>query len=252
MNPISASERTWRRLTGPFREFGLATGSIYVLDRVARRVSPRLGIQAYELMAQPVPEKDLLPPGLARKLEICLIPKGHPDIARMPAREDIKQQRFEQGAWCLGVYRADELLGYVWFCSKRYDEDEVRCTYVLDPGSSDVFDFDLYVMPEHRMGIAFSAVWHAAFVHLRARGATTSFSRMTRFNTASRRAHRRLGARCLARAWFICIGPLEIMVSTLLPYVAMTWGGGRVRLRLAMDADGECAARPASSKTGDV
>lgn len=223
----------WRRVTGPLTEFGPGAGSIYIADRLLRALLPRSGIYFYEFMSQPVPAAPLLPVGLARKLKEEVIGQEHPDVRRMPAREDIKAQRFAQGAWCVGTYKNDELLGYVWFCAPRYEEDEVRCTYVLADDGAGVFDFDLYVMPERRMGLAFSAVWHVAFQHLQQRGVRYSYSRMTRFNLPSRRAHLRLGSLRVGQALFLQLGPVEFMVSSLAPFVALTWSGSqRVGLRL--------------------
>ena len=34
--------------------------------------------------------------------------------------------------------------------------------YKRQPPDRSVFDFDLYVMPEHRLGLGFMAVWHGA------------------------------------------------------------------------------------------
>ena len=220
------------RLRGPFREFGFGVGLLYMVDRLLLAVSPRCGLYVYELMAQAVTGKPLLPAGLARNLRFAEISAGHPDIDLMPARVEIKAQRFDQGARCLGVYRQDELIGYVWFCRDRYDEDEVRCRYELAEPATSVFDFDLVVMPKHRMGIGFVAVWDAANRFLTAQGVRHTFSRMTRFNLASRRAHARLGARCVARASVLRLGLIELLVATVAPYVACSWGG-RVRLRLS-------------------
>ena len=190
----------WRRIVGPFREFGFAAGALYALDRVLRRISPRLGLFAYEFMVQPITGKPLLPANLAKNLTFIEIGRGHPDIGLMPARTDIKASRFDQGAVCLGAYRKNKLIGYLWFCSHGYEEDEVRCTYELSQPQTSVFDFDLYVMPEHRMGIGFMAIWHGANAYLHERGVRYTFSRLTRSNLASRRSHAHLGWECVARA----------------------------------------------------
>ena len=220
-----------QRLLGPFREFGFGVGLLYMADRALRALSPKCGLYVYELLAQPIVGKPLLPSGLARNLRSAEICSGHPDLALMPAREDIKSARFEQGARCLGVYKSDELIGYVWFCRDRYEEDEVRCTYLLADPASGVFDFDLVVVPKHRMGIGFVALWDAANRFLAAQGVSHTFSRMTRFNLSSRRAHARMGARCVGRATFLQVGRLELMLASVQPYVACTFTG-RVPLRL--------------------
>ena len=216
-----------QRVLGPFKEFGVAAGTLYAADRVLRMVSPRLGLYVYEFIAQPVGGKSLLPASRSKNLNFAEIPRGHPDINAMPARPEIKELRFEQGAVCLGAYRNGNLLGYVWFCFDAYNEDEVRCTYALGEPRQSVFDFDLYVLPEHRMGLGFAAVWHGANEYLQSRGIRYTFSRMTRFNLASRRSHARLGGQRVGRAIFLQAWRVELMLSTLAPYIDLTWRSGQ-------------------------
>lgn len=227
----------WGRVVGPFKEFGFAAGTLYVLGRVLHKVSPRLGLFVYELMVQPITGKPLLPSSRTRDLTFVEIVRGDDDVALMPARTEIKVSRFEQGARCLGIYRKGAFVGYIWLCFGRYDEDEVRCTYELAAPECSVFDFDLYVFPEYRMGTAFMAIWHAANEFLYERGVQFTFSRMTRFNLASRRSHARLGARCVGRALFLRAWAVELMLATVYPYLAITWAPSqRARLRLAPPA----------------
>lgn len=227
-----------RRLIGLFKEFGLVIGILYLLHRALRALSPRLGLYAYELLEQPIDGRPLLPGGLAKNLEFIEIERGHPAIDLMPARTDIKAARFAQGARCLGAYRKGVLLGYIWWCPRQYEEDEVRCSFRLEPAASSVFDFDLYVLPEHRMGIAFLAVWHGANQLLHSIGVRHSFSRVTLFNLASRRAHVRLGGRRVGHVLFLQLWGLEWMVGTVSPYLGLSWPSARrVVLKLA-PADG--------------
>ena len=222
------------KLAGVRREFGAAAGLLYLIDRLLRRLPGRCGLQVYELMAQPIGAAPLLPARLARHITWREIGPDDAVVARMPAPPGVKAARFAAGARCLVVERQRELLGHVWFTFGDHDEDEVRCTYRLPaavPAARAVFDFDLYLLPEQRMGIGFVALWHAAFSWLRAQGVACSYSRMTRFNVASRRAHLRLGSRIVGRAGFVCLGRTELMLSTLAPFVAVT-RRGRVALRL--------------------
>lgn len=234
----------WRRLAGPFREFGWRDGALYSLDRVLRGVSANCGLYVYDLMVQPIGAEPLLAPQRLKNLRFSEIPRGHPDIDRMPAREDIKALRFEQGAKCLGVYRKEQLIGFVWLCFGAYDEDEVRCTYRLLQPDRSVFDFDLYVFPEHRMGTAFMAIWHGANAYLSERGIEHTFSRVTRFNLASRRSHAQLGAARTGVAAFLKLWRIELMGASVAPWFALTWSRAqRVELRLAPLAH-ECGAGP--------
>jgi hypothetical protein len=207
------------RVLQPFREFGWIAGGLYVVHRALQAVSPRLAVQVYELMVQPIPDKSLLPGKLGKSLEIREIRRGAPEVERMPARPDIKERRFEQGAVCLGAYRKGELIGYLWLCFDRYDEDEVRCTYLLAPPGQAVFDFDLYIFPEHRLGRAFVGIWDGVNEYLRERSIRFTFSRMTRFNLPSRRAHAHLGSRRVAGAVFLQAWSLEVMFATIRPFL---------------------------------
>lgn len=220
---MSAGARNlWRRLAGPFRDFGGLDGALYSIDRVLGGASGgRCRLFVYDLMVQPIGAKPLLAPNRLKNLHFAEIPQGHPDVERMPARADIKALRFEQGAKCIGAYRNDKLIGFVWLCFDAYREDEVRCTYRLAQPQCSVFDFDLYVFPEYRMGTAFIAVWHGANAYLSERGIRWTFSRVTRFNLASRRSHLRLGAVRRGTAVFLKLGPLEIMGSTVAPWSAV-------------------------------
>lgn len=237
----------WRKLAAVFRDFGPVAGALYLLDRVLRGVSPRLGLQVYELMAQPVSATPLLPPARAQHLSFAEILRGDPAIERMPARAEIKAQRFEHGAKCLGVYRKGQWIGYIWFRFGSYDEDEVRCTYVLAAPGQSAFDFDLYVLPEHRMGTAFASIWHAANEYLRERAIVATYSRMTRFNLASRNAHARLGSLRVGQAVFLQAWALEAMVASVRPYVALSWSR-RVRLQLPEPAPGVSHAAAAQAQ----
>lgn len=225
-----------QRLAGPFREFGAVAGSLYMIDRAMRSLSPRLGLQVYEFMVQPIGGKPLLPPNLSKNLTVRPIREGDPEVAAMPAREEIKARRFEQGAHCLGTYRKGQLIGYMWYARERHEEDEVRCDYVLAEPATSVFDFDFYVLPQHRLGVGFLGVWHGANEVLSAQGVRYTFSRLTRFNTASRRAHAHLGWKRVGSGVFLQAWGLEVMVSTVAPYAAITFGPRqRVTLRLRPD-----------------
>lgn len=234
------------KLAGVFRDFGFAAGLLYLADQALRRLSPRLGLQVYELMAQPISAAPLLPLARTRTLSFAEIARGDPAVEAIPAREDIKAQRFAQGAKCLGVYRKGALIDYIWFRFGSYDEDEVRCTYVLAAPEQSVVDFDLVVLPEHRMGTAFASIWHAANEYLRERGVVASYSRMTRFNLASRNAHARLGSVRVGSAVFVQFGPIEAMLASVRPFVALSWSR-RVRLVLP-----ELAARRVATAAGEV
>lgn len=226
----------FHKIISPFKEFGLFPGLIYIIDRFFGVFSSNLRLFCYELLVQPIPEKPLIPPNMTKQLEIQEIKHGDPEIDLMPARPDIKESRFNQNATCLGVYQGGKFIGYIWLCFHAYEEDEVRCTFIPSPENEAVFDYDLYIFPEYRMGLAFLGLWNGTNEFLRNRGIKYSFSRLTRFNLQSRRSHQHLGCKRVAQAVFLKIWQVEFMVATIFPYINLSLRkSGRARLKLRPD-----------------
>lgn len=224
-------------LTSPFKEFGVFAGPVYLFDRLLSRISPKLRLYYYELMIQPIPSAPLVPARFTKSFEFREIELQHPDLERMPIRSDIRDLRFAQDAICLGAYNQGELVGYIWFSFDTYEEDEVRCIFVLHPKDQSVFDFDVYLFPEHRLGLGFVSLWNGANEFLRRRGVRFTYSRLNRFNIASRRAHDRLGWKCVGRCLFLKIWTVELMCSNISPFIYLSMSPGkRVRLNMRSNA----------------
>lgn len=224
------------RLLSPFHEFGLVAGALYLADRLLRRLSPQLGLYVYELMVQPITDKPLLPASLTKHVEFREIRPGDPELECMPVPHAIRESRYRQHAVCLGTFHKGMFTGYIWFCRNAYAEDEVRCTFLLPADDTAVFDFDLYVVPEKRMGIGFMAIWHGASQYLYQRGVRYTFSRLTRFNIASRRSHAHLGWKRVGSAIFLRLWRLEFMCATVTPFVSITLNDSqRTKLLLRPD-----------------
>lgn len=221
------------RVLSPFREFG-AMGILYLADRAMSSISPRLRVIVYDLMVQPIPSGSGLP--LLGKSQITVRAIGRDDMAldRMPLSRDTIQSRFDQGASCLGAFLREQLIAYMWFCESRYDEDEVRCRYRLTPSEQSVFDYDFYIFPEHRMSRAFLALWSGANQTLHQRGILYTFSRVTRFNLASRKAHSHLGARRIGKVVVVRVARAELLMATVSPYFRLSFVG-RPELDLRAD-----------------
>jgi Acetyltransferase (GNAT) family len=227
---MSPFAKSFTHVAAPLREFGTALGCFYVLDRIFRGMRLPLRLHGYEFVRQPVDDKPLLPLPLTKNLDFQLLSPGHPDLLRMPVPVGVPAERLASGARCCAAYRRGELLGYAWWCSQRYLEGEVRCAFTLDDHPAKVFDFDLHVLPAHRMGVGFLAVWEGARRAMRAEGVTATYSRISLFNTASRRAHARLGALRVGRAYFVGLGSLVIILSDLAPCLAVALGRRRPAL----------------------
>ena len=222
-----------QKIRGVFQQYGVSLGLLYAVDRMLQRLSSSLRLYPYEFMVQPIAKESLVPARFTRFLEVREIKRGDPEVELMPARPEIKSARFDQNAVCLGAFQNGRFVGYMWFCFRTYDEDEVRCTYVVTPAAESVFDFDLYIFPEHRLSLAFVGMWNAANEYLRGHGIKYTFSRLTRFNVPSRRAHDHLGWKPVGRAIFLQAWRLELMIATVAPYLHLSLGKSqRVTLKL--------------------
>ena len=220
----------------PFREFGGAAGCVYLIDEVLSRMSSHLRLIYYELMVQPIPDTPLLPRRLTKSLEFREIREGDADTDLLPIRPEIKESRFAQGTTCLGTYKQNELIGYIWFSFKTYQEDEIRCDYLIDPEDAAVFDFDLYLFPQHRLGLGFAGVWSGANKYLRSKGIRYTYSRVSRFNTASRRAHAHFGWEKVGRCLTLKLWNVELMCCTIRPWFHLAVSkNSRAEIRMTAD-----------------
>ena len=213
--------RTWFfKIAGVFRDFGSVGGIVYLADRALSALSPDCRLHFYELMVQPITGKPLLAGKFSAQLETRVIRAGDPEIALMPVRPEIMAARLRQQATCIGAFKRGAMIGYMWFCEKsELRVDEVRCTYVLASLQNSV---SISISTYSR---SIEWVWglsHCGTVERipeRPRHRYT-FSRLTRFNVASRRAHQHLGWKVVGRALFLQLGRLELMgmATRVFPY----------------------------------
>lgn len=202
-------------------ELGWLNAGLYLLDLGLRRLTrERWCLHKYQFVAQ-----TLAGPPLAggRGADIAVrllasaaeLPPGYPRPAAVVAG------RYAQGARSLAAFRGGELAGFLWFLAGAYQEDEVRARFLLASPQA-VWDFDVYVRPQDRLGWTFRRLWDEARVLLAARGATWSCSRISAFNAGSLRTHARIGTAPLGCAVFLCCGGWQWMAATLAPYLHLS------------------------------
>jgi hypothetical protein len=132
--------------------------------------------------------------------------------------------RFAQGARCLAATdREAQFAGFLWFVIGSYEEDEVRARFDPGPAGQAAWDFDVSIVPRYRMGRLFGYLWERASAELAMHGVRHSLSRISAFNGPSLASHRRLGARILGQALFVCIGRVQLMKSTVAPKWHFSW-----------------------------
>ena len=219
------------KIKATIAELGPLPAALYATDRVFRLCRLPLRLFAYHLVAQPIADKPILARQPRRPLTLREIGADDPALRDMPLTPDVVGFRFAQGAACLALFEGAKLVGYLWFCTGGYEEDEVRCRYTIAPLDSTIWDFDVYLPPEQRSGFGFARLWDAANAWLSARGRAWTISRISAFNRASLAAHRRLGARTLGWALFVSIGSVQILMSSLRPWLHVSrWSRPQIRI----------------------
>lgn len=194
-------------------------GWLAALDRVLRALSGGcVRLHKYYFMAQPVVAKSWLPPHRGTTVHIRPVAATDPVLDAMPRPKAVFPYRFQQGALCLGAFKAASCLGFVWFTFGPYQEDEVRCRYIPLPEGQSAWDFDLYVDPAHRNGVAFLKLWDEANRVLAARGVRWSLSRISAFNERSIASHQRLAARRIGTAMFLVAGSWQVSLASVKPF----------------------------------
>lgn len=214
------------------RELGPLTAFLYVLDRLLRRVSKRIGFNYYLFVAQPLAEKPRLPPTRGKAFVFRLLQGYEPILDGLDRPTAVLRQRFAQGAQCLLATKNEAMVGCIWFVRGSYAEDEVRVDYLLPLDGQSVWDFDVFVTESERLGFLFAKQWDAFDALLKQQGIRYTVSRINAFNQRSVASHRALGAKNCGSALFLRLGRLQWMLSNLRPYIAF---GGRPKLLIDPD-----------------
>lgn len=214
MNPLD-------RLRRSIVQLGLFDTLCYGLDSLLQRKGWRL--RKYYFVAQPTSAPPSGPPARVRVpqrgagLSVRLASDGRDIPLSHPRPRAVIAQRFAQGAQTLQAWDGPELAAFLWFLPNAYQEDEVRARYRL-ASSDSLWDFDVYVAPDYRLGPAFRRLWGDAHLLMRQRGVRWTCSRISAYNPGSRTAHARLGAVTLGSAVFLSCGGWQWTAATQAPY----------------------------------
>jgi GNAT superfamily N-acetyltransferase len=223
----------WTRLA---TDLGVGNAVFYAIARALRRVTGRDIIRHYLFTAQPVPERPLTKRTTQKQIRVETVAPAEYQFDWFPRPANVIADRFRQRHLCFAAFKGDEAVGSLWLAREEYWEDEVACLFVPEPVKLAVWDFDVYVKPEHRAGRVFAYLWEEAFQWLRDNGYQWTTSRIDGFNPASIRAHRRLGVRVVGRGVFFMADKLQISLFTIRPFVHLCWARRnppRVKIRAA-------------------
>jgi GNAT superfamily N-acetyltransferase len=202
------------------RELGLLDAMLYAIARVLGRITQgHVRVVKYYITMQPVATVDLTPPRRGRQIEVSEVSAAEALALPIGRPRAVIEARLRHGGRCLAARKAGQLVGFQWFTLEDYPEDEVRCLFRLAQGDRCAWDYDIFVMPEFRTQPVFSRLWDECNALLRQAGASWSLSRINAFNTGSRKAHERLGAKVIASAYFLRAGQLQLSAFSTAPYL---------------------------------
>jgi len=223
-----------RKLSSTAAALGWRDTFLFALSRALDRLfGTRVRLIKYRFVVQPVsapPGAQRIDPNARRSGSFALGEAGpdSPLFAQIERPREVIARRFAQGARCLAAtVDKDRLAGFLWYVLGPYDEDEVRARFVPGPAGKVAWDFDVSILPRYRMGRLFSYLWEHASSELAAQGVGHSISRISAFNPASIASHRRLGARDVGTASFLCIGRVQLMWASTAPRFHLSWRDGQ-------------------------
>ncbi|HEY1327979.1 MAG TPA: GNAT family N-acetyltransferase [Casimicrobiaceae bacterium] len=206
------------KLRDTVRAIGLWNTCLFAASRVLHSLfGARIRILKYYFIAQPIDAYAGARRG-SGSFSLTWIDAPTPLFSQIDRPSSVIAARFAQRARCLAAtVDGSRFAGFLWYTPGPYEEDEVRARFWPKPDGATVWDFDVSILPQYRMGRLFMYLWSRAATELAARGVTHSVSRVSAFNSPSLAAHQRLGARIVGKATFLCIGRWQLMRSTVSP-----------------------------------
>lgn len=210
-------------LVGKLRDtaaaIGIGNACLYAVARASSALTGgRVRIVKYYFTAQPVVAASPEIVSRTGKFAIEWLGPGSPLFAQVERPAAVIEARFAQSARCLAATtEGDELAGFLWYVVGPYVEDEVKARFVPVPAGQTAWDFDVLVQPRFRMGRLFGYLWARGMAEMAREGVRQTVSRISAFNGASIASHRRLGARIVGQATFLCIGGWQLMKSSMAP-----------------------------------
>ena len=218
-----------KKIINNFHQLGAIEGGWYCLAVFLRKTSrDHIKLFRYIFVAQPIPNSPSTFLRPTSKIDVGFVTLNDPLVGAFPPPYKVIKKRFDDGNICIAAKNEGRFAGYIWIANDRYDEDEVRCRYQLGVQNNSVWDFDVYVHPEYRLGRCLARLWDFTSAYLTHTGKKWSFSRIAASNLGSMRSHRRLGIRTLFTASFFCIGDFQLMLSLHKPFIHISFSSSQI------------------------
>lgn len=232
----------WQRLRRPLRNLGLLDGLLYLAASALGRISAeRCQLHRYYLVAQPVPMNAGDRSGPAQAIR--RIDPSDAVVEWFPRPPAVIAERFAAGSECLVAESSGRFAGYLWISRGHFVDPDQRCRFELVPASQCIWDYDVYIAPEFRLGRTFLRLWEGTNAYLSSQGIRWSVSQISAFNRGSLAAHQRLGSIRKASSTFLVIGGMQLSIFTIPPYLHLS-RSPRTHPTVRVDLSGAAPASP--------
>lgn len=215
-----------RPLLAATSELGAVNGLLYLTGRFLQRISRgHWRLIRYHIVAQQIPVEFEPTCRPSAGSQVRKVGPGDSLTGAFPRPPEVIAWRYREGAVCLAAEVKGQFAGFLWFVRDHYDEDEVHCRFILADAHCCVWDFDVHVEPQFRLGRTFSRLWDAANERLSGQGIRWSISRISAFNGNSLRSHGQFGLHRLETLTFVCLGRLQVGLLSCAPFIHLSWSG---------------------------
>jgi len=214
----------FNKLKKSLKESGWLVTIAYSVHLLLQKLGADSGLFFYYLYSQPI-KKAKEPERVEARQVFCFewLEEFDDRVLSIPRPEGVLRERFRQGSKCLLATRESAVVACAWFAFDRYHEDEAVCTYDFSADAKAIWDFDVFVFPEYRLGRLFMRLWQKASADLANEGYEKSLSRITAYNRRSISSHERMGAKKVGRIVFLKIGSFQLGFHPLSPWISLYW-----------------------------
>jgi hypothetical protein len=227
--------KSLRRLANLFEQRKTPDALLECVGRVLRAASGgRLGVQRYYLFSQPM-EKLPRPGRRGAAIDVRSLAANDPLLATLPRPPEETAARLTGGATCIVAQEGGALAGFLWLQAGDATDAESGVRFAPAPADATVWDFDVYIDPRHRGGLAFYRLWSQTGELLRARGVRHSVSLVWAHNDDSIRSHQRLGAFPIASGVQLSFGRRRLQIADRAPRLRLL-SAQRVAPRYVVEA----------------
>lgn len=198
---------------------------LYIFSRLLEKLSfGRVVLRIYFFCMQPINKSALEKIRDDPQTVVQPVSPGEVLTDNFPRPPAVINERFERGSTCYAAVVKGRFAGYIWLANTQFEEDEVRCKYVLPSDGQVVWDFDVYVEPNYRGGRTLGRLWKGVNSALYTRGVQWTASRISLFNPSSLQTHERLGAIQVATGMFLLVGAMQLSLFSKAPYIHLGFG----------------------------